>query len=204
LYQTLQTYKNQYPELTSGLSLHKLYNLSSIETFDSCSHVVKLTPEHNEEEIIVETVYDENIAHFEFPDVSIHGDRKIITLCGSTRRALQFFRIANLELTCKGFLVFSIGCDTHDDEQLKTLGLLGGSEQDLSLTHFDKITLSDIVFVLNPLEPRFDNEKFLGFRDYVGSSTGKEIVHARTLKKTLWWMNKHVCHTQCACKGRRG
>ena len=126
-----------------------------------------------------------------FPTTSVKGARRIVTLCGSTAKALKEFRQANLLLTLSNFLVFTIGCDTHSDTELARMGELGSSKEDLDQLHIDKVKLSHIVYALNPTW----NEK-----DYVGFSMGREIAVARALEKEIWWLQSHVCSKTCNCQ----
>lgn len=125
------------------------------------------------------------------PLISNELNRKTITLIGSTNKALKEFRLANLFLTLKGFIVLTIGCDTHSDADLSLMGKLYASDTDLELLHFDKIMRSDAVLVLNPL---------VDDKDYIGKHSGMEIYFTRELGKEIWWLNVHDCDSSCYCK----
>lgn len=92
---------------------------------------------------------------------------KVVCLCGSTRFYEEFAQ-TNLELTLQGYIVLSIGCDTHHvdaqytDEQKRALDRL----------HKYKIHLADEVLVLNK-------------HGYIGSSTRSEINYAQHLGKPV-------------------
>lgn len=85
---------------------------------------------------------------------------KTVCLCGSTRFFDEFAQ-ANLELTLQGYIVLSIGCDTHHvdaeytDQQKRALDRL----------HKYKIAMADEVLVLNK-------------DGYIGPSTQSEIEYA--------------------------
>lgn len=97
---------------------------------------------------------------------------QIVTLCGSTSRALQAFQDANLQLTLQGFIVLSIGCNTHDDTTLK---IDQETKNRLDVLHLHKIDLADIVFILNP-------------NGYIGESTAREIEYANRIGKPIYYL----------------
>lgn len=106
------------------------------------------------------------------------GDRpRIVCLCGSTR-FFKTFQEASLRETLAGHIVLSIGAAVSgDDEHFATM-----AEEDrvalktrLDALHFRKIELADEVLILN-------------VDDYVGESTGRELLHARRTRKVVrWW-----------------
>ena len=97
-------------------------------------------------------------------------DRKIITLCGSTRFKEEFEQ-ANKLLTYAGYIVLTVGCFNHADE----LNLTVEVKEKLDDLHFDKIRLSDEVLIINK-------------DGYIGRSTYIEYVFARKKgKDVLFW-----------------
>jgi hypothetical protein len=92
---------------------------------------------------------------------------KIVCLCGSTRFGWAFDRY-NLKETLAGNIILSIGCNTHNDEQLfynmteKEKIVLKNNLDEL---HKRKIDLADEIFVLN-------------CGKYIGESTRSEIDYA--------------------------
>lgn len=99
-------------------------------------------------------------------------NREVITLSGSTRFKKQF-REVERELTLKGKIVLvpAIFGKTedleHDDE---TLGLL-------SKLHFDKIKISDSIYVIDP-------------EGYVGDHTKEEVEYAKRNNKKIYYYSK--------------
>lgn len=85
---------------------------------------------------------------------------KVICLCGSTRFYKEFTE-ANLELTLQGYIVLSIGCDTHHVDSQYT----EAQKRSLDRLHKYKISLADEVLVLN-------------VDGYIGESTKSEIEYA--------------------------
>lgn len=99
--------------------------------------------------------------------------RAIVTLCGSVRFKADFER-ANERLTLAGFIVLSVGCFDHawlhqpeNNGELNKDGLDG--------LHKDKISMSDIVYVLNP-------------GGYIGKSTRSEIDYAHSIGVPVFYM----------------
>jgi|SRR5579859_1671837 len=126
-----------------------------------------------------------------FPCQSDQHNRKIVTLVGSTGKALHAFRDAELMLCCAGFAVFSIGCNTKSDDALTQASLLTTSKQTLDALHHDKLRLSHVCYALNVI---------VDGHDYVGASMGQEIALARLYGLDIWWLNRHVCSNTCSCK----
>ena len=170
-------YSKEIPDLSRGVSKN---NQEYILPLDSIALGEKIS-----------------IAKALFPIESRKGNRKIVTLCGSTRYAIQLFAIANLFLTSAGFLVFSIGCDTHSDLDLEVLGAMNSGKGDLEDVHFEKIKRSDAILVLNPIVSLDGGETLV---DYIGESTGAEVALARKLEIPVWWLNQHTCSETCYCK----
>ena len=116
-----------------------------------------------------------------YAHINLHKDAsripqngKIITLCGSTR-FYKTFDDANLQLTMKGYLVFSIGSHTMDDKQLVYNKYM--NKKLLDFTHKQKIKLSDSILVLD-------------VDGYIGESTKSEIEYAKKLKRRIYYLSK--------------
>jgi len=105
----------------------------------------------------------------------------IVCLCGSTRFSDAFHQ-ANLRETLAGKIVLSIGCDMRSDTDI--FGHLPEDElaaikARLDELHMRKIDLADEVLILN-------------CGDYVGSSTSRELAYARSLGKTIRFLEDHA------------
>lgn len=105
---------------------------------------------------------------------------RIYTLCGSSRFP-EAFHLVNAHLSMKGHIVISLGLFGHADEPrgarfLTSDGNEGTTEKQLlDELHFRKIEASDAIFVIN-------------VGGYVGSSTKREIEHAKSLGKIVEWL----------------
>lgn len=95
--------------------------------------------------------------------------RKVVTLCGSTRFRDQF-QMANAQLTMAGYIVLSVGFFHHGETPITE-----EQKRDLDMLHFDKIRMSDGIYVLN-------------VAGYVGASTAREIALAVALGRTVEWL----------------
>lgn len=102
--------------------------------------------------------------------------RKIVTLCGSTR-FYRAFQDANYIETMAGRIVLSVGFYPHASEEAhgEERGCTPEEKQALDLLHFDKIALSDEILVLN-------------VDRYVGESTRNEIAYALLKNKPIRWL----------------
>ena len=96
----------------------------------------------------------------------------VITLCGSSKFKKEFEAVS-LDLSLMGFIVISLGLDSHADHpeimidhEIKSM---------LDCNHKQKIRMSDAIFVSNP-------------GNYIGESTRSEIVYANDLKRTIWYL----------------
>jgi len=112
----------------------------------------------------------------EQPDPATRGAMErpaIVCLCGSTRFYQEFQR-ANYEETMAGKIVLSVGFYAHSSEAAhgETWGCTPEQKKALDELHFRKIEMSDEVLILN-------------VRGYIGESTGRELAHARSLGKTV-------------------
>lgn len=96
---------------------------------------------------------------------------RIVCLCGSTSFRDEFAR-QNFRLTLAGFIVLSIGCDTKSGEGLL---LTDADKITLDALHKRKIDLADVVFIIN-------------VGGYIGASTRSEIAYAKSLGKTIEWL----------------
>lgn len=86
---------------------------------------------------------------------------QIITLCGSTRFKDLFLEAAR-DLTLQGWIVLMPGVFAHSDN----LEISDEEKQKLDELHYEKIKLSNAIFVLN-------------YGGYIGASTEKEIAFAQ-------------------------
>jgi len=95
---------------------------------------------------------------------------KIITICGSLRFADEIMRISE-ELELQGNCVLSVIYPTKDNSQytLQERTMLGQM-------HYEKIKLSDAVFVVNP-------------EGYIGAGVKREIEFAQNLGKEIMYLN---------------
>lgn len=98
---------------------------------------------------------------------------RIVVLCGSTR-FYNAFQQANYDLTMKGEIVLSIGCDTKSDAGL---GITDAQKFALDELHKRKIDLADYALVLN-------------VGGYVGESTRSEIAYARQIGKPVVYLER--------------
>lgn len=104
----------------------------------------------------------------------------ITTLCGSTRFP-EAFALANMHLSLEGRIVIGLGLMGHADEPRGARHLTSDGDettpikQGLDTLHFAKIDLADGIYVVN-------------VGGYVGSSTRREIQHARSTGKAVEWM----------------
>jgi len=96
----------------------------------------------------------------------------IITLCGSTKFK-ELYELMNKELTLMGFVVLSVGCFRHSENDQR----IWRNKEMLDAIHLMKIDLSDVVFVINP-----DN--------YIGKSTVNEIAYAIKKGKTIHYYSE--------------
>lgn len=93
----------------------------------------------------------------------------IVTICGSTRFRAEIAE-ANRMLTLEGYIVLAPGVFAHDGDEITE-----EQKADLDLLHFDKIDLSQVVYVVNP-------------GGYIGESTLREIVHAADSGKRVQYL----------------
>ena len=98
------------------------------------------------------------------------GSYKVITLCGSTKFKKDFERIA-FNLTLQGVIVINLAIFTHSDD----LCLDETTLNRLTDMHKQKIKMSDGIYVINK-------------GGYIGENTKKEIEYAKSLDKTIEFM----------------
>lgn len=105
------------------------------------------------------------------------GPRPTITvLCGSTRFA-DAFRDANLQLTLRGHIVLTIGCDTKTEDELHSdPAEIVRIKARLDELHKRKIDLADEVLVLD-------------VDGYIGDSTRGEVAYARARHKHVRFLS---------------
>ena len=99
----------------------------------------------------------------------------VITLCGSTKFKKEFEKVMSDE-TLKGNIVISVGLFGH------TIGLDMNSETKrlLDKIHFEKINMSNEIFVINP-------------GGYIGLSTCDEIHYAIAMGKNVRYLVEPSC-----------
>lgn len=101
----------------------------------------------------------------------------IICLCGSTRFHEMYVK-KNLELTCSGHIVLTIGADFKSDEELfKNMGTqdLMKLKAKLDVLHLRKIDMCNYIYVLN-------------VGGYIGESTAREIAYAESIGKAVVYL----------------
>jgi len=96
---------------------------------------------------------------------------RIICLCGSTKFTAVFNQV-NRDLTLAGYIVLSVGCHVHSDEEL---GITAGQKAALDELHKRKIDLADAVLVLN-------------VDHYIGTSTKGEVEYASRIGKRVGYL----------------
>jgi len=101
---------------------------------------------------------------------------KIVCLCGSTKFKNAFDE-ANYQKTMAGWIVLSVGFFMHATNNRHGEHIGATPEQKIALDelHLCKIDLADEIFVLN-------------VGGYIGSSTRKEIEYAKSLNKTIKYL----------------
>lgn len=99
----------------------------------------------------------------------------IITLCGSSRFKDEI-NAENARLTREGNVVISLGMFGHADFPADDWSTDGTAlKTRLDRLHFQKIAMADAIHVVNP-------------GGYIGESTAREIEHARSLGKTISYL----------------
>lgn len=101
------------------------------------------------------------------------GNYTVITLCGSTRFKEEFMKVQR-DLTMQECIVISVGLFGHADgeyqgELTETVKIM------LDDMHKRKIDMADEIFVINK-------------DGYIGSSTKSEIEYAKTIGKTVRYL----------------
>lgn len=109
-------------------------------------------------------------------DGLLHENRPVIvTHCGSTRRCRLRFAEMRLADTIANKMVFTVGTDTHSDDDLAAMGTRIDQEC-LARLHLWKIRCSDEVLILDVADDG---------TPYLGESTRREEEEARRLGKRL-------------------
>jgi hypothetical protein len=101
----------------------------------------------------------------------LHPRPQITTLCGSTR-FVEYFNHWRQVLTLHGVIVLSIEIVTTQQLEEDPQHVNRPNKIMLDLLHFEKIRMSDSIFVLN-------------VGGYIGESTRNEIEFAKSLGKTI-------------------
>lgn len=109
-------------------------------------------------------------------------NRMVVTLCGSTRFPDAFEMVA-AHLGMMGHIVLSVAMYGHADQPRGAKHLCSDGDektpekQNLDRLHFDKIFMSDAIFVVN-------------VGGYIGASTRREIEYASSLGKRIDYLFK--------------
>jgi len=107
------------------------------------------------------------------------GSPKIVALCGSTRFTAAFAEAQN-RLTIEGYIVVTVGCVTHsDDELFASMDPVKRQllKAKLDVLHFHKIALADEVLILD-------------VGGYIGESVEREIEWAKSLNKDIQYLSQ--------------
>lgn len=102
-----------------------------------------------------------------------NGEFKTIALCGSTRFKDQFLSVRN-QLTMAGYVVLGPEVYGHADN----IELSDFEKTVLDRMHFQKINMSDEVFIIN-------------VKGYIGDSTKREIQYASSLGLPIRYLEKN-------------
>lgn len=100
------------------------------------------------------------------------NDRKVITLCGSTKFKDEYMTI-NARETLLGHIVLSVGFFHHLDK----VPITAEQKKAVDELHFDKIRMSDEILVINP-------------NGYIGESTTNEIACAMSGGKQVRFLDE--------------
>lgn len=126
----------------------------------------------DEEQAIIAAAITEEINRDDYP--------KIVCLCGSTR-FYQEFQEANFKETMAGNIVLSVGFYPHAQKEAhhsEDVGVTKQEKVDLDELHKRKIDLCDEIYIIN-------KDK------YIGDSTLSELAYARTLNKTVRYLEPY-------------
>lgn len=114
-----------------------------------------------------------------WPNMDLIASRpQIVTLCGSTRFVEEFNRHRQ-RLTLLGIIVLSIEIVTTQMREEDPQHVNRPNKEMLDLLHFEKIKMSDCIFVINK-------------GGYIGDSTRKEIEFAQSLGLPIEYMEDAV------------
>ena len=108
----------------------------------------------------------------------MHGNFKVITLCGSTRFKNEYIEVQK-RLTLDGNIVLSVGLFGHSGDsgvwENMDEGTLTKTKEMLDDMHKRKIDMADEIFVIN-------------VGGYIGDSTQSEIEYAIEHGKTVRYL----------------
>ena len=104
----------------------------------------------------------------------VNGSPPVVCLCGSTR-FMDNFHEAGWMFTMLGYIVLRVGVSKHLPEHHGGESLGQDVVDMLDKLHLRKIDISDMVYVLN-------------VDGYIGESTRKEIEYAKSLNKTIIYL----------------
>ena len=113
---------------------------------------------------------------WKLPRITRTSNRKIITLCGSTKFKKEFEEIMLAE-SLKGHIVFGPAGYNHADN----LKLLSRQKELVDQIHLDKVAISDEILVINK-------------DGYIGESTKREIEYAECMGKKVRYFNVETKH----------
>lgn len=105
----------------------------------------------------------------------------VVCLCGSTR-FYTAFQEANYRETMAGNIVLSVGFYPHSSKQAhgETIGITPEQKEALDQLHLRKVAMADEVLILN-------------CDQYIGPSTAGELAYARSLGKTIRFLEEPLC-----------
>ena len=108
---------------------------------------------------------------------SAEGERKVITLCGSTTFETEFAEV-NQRLTLDGCVVISLGMFRLPDlPNYDWTADCSDLKAQLGAMHLQKIRMADEVYIVDP-------------GGYVGESTQREIAYAESLGKPVRYLSR--------------
>lgn len=116
---------------------------------------------------------------------------KVITLCGSTRFKNEFMKVAE-RLTYDGYIVLMPHIFSKYKSKIKSSGEEGESKRTISSTellnmHFDRIDMSDEIFVINK-------------NGYIGEGTRCEIAYAEECGKGVKYLEVEKVYSDLLLK----
>lgn len=99
-------------------------------------------------------------------------ERKIITLCGSTKFKDEFLKKAQ-DLTLENWIVLMPNVFAHTD----SIEITDEQKEELDKLHKEKIHISDAIYVINK-------------NNYIGNSTRSEIEYAKANRKKIYYLEE--------------